>query len=154
MTYTPPLQAELEGFFLEMQVSRGCSTFSLANLPQDIRQVDATYRESGGGFWLTRVNGAVAGSIGLRVIDPRERIGEIKRYFVLSALQRRGIGGQLMAHAIEFATQAGLQKIRLDTMKNSDSALAIFKKYGFYEIPKYNSNDVAEIFMEKNLNHV
>lgn len=30
--------------------------------------------------------------------------------------------------------------------------MIVYLKNGFYEIPKYNDNNIAEIFMEKTLN--
>ncbi|MGL4995528.1 MAG: GNAT family N-acetyltransferase, partial [Deefgea sp.] len=145
ISYRPDLQEKLEAFLQIMQESRG-DTFDRFNLPQDIQNIKETYQDCGGEFWMLEDNNSIIGSIAIRVIDLEKKIGEVKRYFVLPSYQRLGIGGKLMAHAIKFATEGGLSKIRLDTMKKSESAMIVFKKYDFYEIPKYNNNHVAEIF--------
>jgi putative acetyltransferase len=150
LSFRPDLQHKLEEFLHIMQKSRGYP-FDRLNLPPDIQNIKSTYQDCGGDFWIIENNDSIIGSIAIRTIDFQAQIGEIKRYFVLPAYQRQGIGGKLMAHAINFAIGAGLNKIRLDTMKQSEPAMIVFKKYGFYEIAKYNNNDVAEIFMEKNL---
>ena len=124
------------------------------NLPPDIRDIKKAYQECGGEFWLVEDKNLIVASIAIRIIDSEQRIGEIKRFFVLPTYQRQGIGEKLMASAIRFASEGGLNKIRLDTMKNSESAMIVFKKHGFYEIAKYNNNDVAQIFMEKNLDNL
>ncbi|WP_027468511.1 GNAT family N-acetyltransferase [Deefgea rivuli] len=151
ISFRPDLQDKLEAFLQIMQESRGYS-FDRLNLPPDIRNIKETYQDCGGEFWVLEDHNSIIGSIAIRAIDPEKRIGEIKRYFVLPSYQRQGIGGKLMAHAIRFAEEVKFEKIRLDTMKKSESAIIVFKKYGFYEIPKYNNNDVAEIFMERSLN--
>ncbi|MFT3736433.1 MAG: GNAT family N-acetyltransferase [Rhodocyclaceae bacterium] len=148
--FRPEMQADLEDFLQFMQESRGYK-FDRANLPPDIANIKAAYRDCGGDFWVVKDNDTIVGSIALRTLDPHEGIAEIKRYFVLPAFQRRGIGGELMRHAIGVAIEGGVNRIRLDTMKKSEAALIVFRKFGFHEIPKYNNNEVAEIFMEKRL---
>lgn len=150
ISFRPELQDKVEQFLLFMQAQRGCS-LGLINLPPDIKHIQTSYQHCGGDFWLLMENTSVIGSIAFRTIDKEACIGEIKRYFVLPSHQRQGLGNKLMTHAISFAKSSGLRKIRLDTMKKSTAALAVFRKHGFHDIPKYNDNNIAEIFMEKSL---
>jgi ribosomal protein S18 acetylase RimI-like enzyme len=41
--------------------------------------------------------------------------------------------------------------LRLDTMKNYEKALSLYRSAGFYEIERYNDNYIAEVYMEKRL---
>lgn len=41
--------------------------------------------------------------------------------------------------------------LRLDTIRNSGPALHLFEKHGFVEIPRYNENPDADLFMELDL---
>ncbi|WP_348945114.1 GNAT family N-acetyltransferase [Chitinibacter sp. FCG-7] len=148
ISFRPELQNKVEEFLQFVQAHRGC-TLDRANLPADIKHIQASYQHDGGDFWLLLENASIIGCIAVRIIDQNACVGEIKRYFVLPSHQRQGLGGALIAHAIGFAKLSGLKKIRLDSMKQSTAALAIFRKHGFYEIPKYNDNPVAEVFMEK-----
>jgi ribosomal protein S18 acetylase RimI-like enzyme len=151
MTFHPDLQDKLEEFLQIMQTSRGYP-FDRLNLPPDIKNIKETYQDCGGEFWALEDNNLIIGSIAVRTIDSENKILEIKRYFVLPSYQKQGVGAKLMAHAISFAEKNGFNKIRLDTMRKSEAAMIVFKKHGFYEIPKYNNNHIAEIFMEKSLN--
>lgn len=96
-------------------------------------------------------NSAVIGSIGLKILNKVDKIGEIKRYFVLPSCQGKGIGTLLMEHLLLNAKENELYILRLDAMKKSIAARKIFEKYGFQEINKYNENEIAEIFMELKL---
>jgi GNAT superfamily N-acetyltransferase len=90
-------------------------------------------------------------SIGLKVLDRENSIAEIKRFFLLPEFQGFGYGKFLMKTAIDYAEEIKLRKIRLDTMKQAMTAQAIFRKFGFYEIPRYNNNEMAEYFYEINM---
>lgn len=115
-SFSPDLCDKFLAFLQIMQESRG-NPFDRANLPPDILKIKETYQDCGGDFWVLESNQMIIGCIAIRTIDAAERIGEIKRYFVLPSHQRQGIGKKLMDHAISFATQNRLNKIRLDTMK-------------------------------------
>ncbi|QGQ95022.1 GNAT family N-acetyltransferase [Paenibacillus psychroresistens] len=140
-------QDKLEYFMETMYVSRGY-VFDPEGSHSDIRSIELLYFETGGGFWLLKEEQSVIGTIGLKGIDSENRIGEIKRFFVLPEYQDKGYGKNMMSQIIEFARQAGLIKLRLDTEKQSYKAMSVFRSFGFYEIPKYNDNDIAEIFLE------
>jgi putative acetyltransferase len=132
---------------ITMYASRGF-VFDPEGLHSDIRSIELIYGETEGGFWLLKEEQSVIGTIGLKVIDTNKRIGEIKRFFVLPEYQDKGYGKSMMSQIVQFARQAELTKLRLDTEKQSYRALSVFRSFGFYEIPKYNDNDIAEIFME------
>lgn len=149
-TYIPALQTQLLDFFAIMQASRG-RTFDRLHLPVDLRDIHSSYQMPGGDFWVLHDNAQLVGTIGLRLLDAEQGIAELKRFFVLPTHQRRGIGNRLLAHALAAASIRGYQLIRLDTMRNANEAIALYKKAGFYEIAPYNDNPVAEVFMEKNL---
>jgi putative acetyltransferase len=140
-------QNQLEQFMITMYASRGF-VFDPEGLHSDIRSIELIYGETEGGFWLLKEEQSVIGTIGLKVIDSKKRIGEIKRFFVLPEYQDKGYGKSMMSQIVQFARQAELTKLRLDTEKQSYRALSVFRSFGFYEIPKYNDNDIAEIFME------
>ena len=140
-------QDQLEEFMNTMYVSRGY-VFDPEGLHSDIRSINSLYFGTGGGFWLLKEGRSVIGTIGLKGIETESKIGEIKRFFVLPEYQNKGYGKSMMSQVIEFARQAGFIKLRLDTEKQSYKAMSVFRSFGFYEIPRYNENDIAEIFME------
>jgi len=147
-------QEVLENFMKEMYEYRGYS-FDPTGLQSDIRQIEKVYFSTGGQFWVIKEDdNRIIGSIALKIIDEEEGIGEIKRFFVLPEYQGEGKGKLLMWKAIDYARSINLKKVRLDTMKGSIVARAIFQDFGFMEIPKYNDNDIAELFYELKIDHV
>lgn len=140
-------QDQLEEFMNTMYASRGY-VFDPGGSHFDIRSINRQYLETGGGFWLLKKDKNVIGTIGLKGIDSENSIGEVKRFFVIAEYQDKGYGKSMMSQIIDFARQAGFKKLRLDTEKQSFKALSVFRSFGFYQIPKYNDNDIAEIFME------
>ena len=141
-------QNKLEDFMNIVYSVRGYK-FDAFGLHRDVRNINEIYKISGGDFWIIKDNDLIIGSIALKLINQKEKIGEIKRYFVLPNYQGKGFGKMLMEFLINESKNRGLLKLRLDTMKESLKAISIFRKYGFYEIQKYNDNDIAEIFMER-----
>lgn len=150
LSFYAGLQNQLEQFLQLICDSRGHS-FDPKGRQSDIRHIAQIYQRDGGDFWVMQSGGAIIGCIALKALDPQLGIAEVKRYFVSPARQGQGLGQKLIAHALAHATKNQFVTLRLDTMKSSHAALHIFKKIGFYEIAKYNDNDVAEIFMERTL---
>ena len=58
---------------------------------------------------------------------------------------------ELLRHALRHATEAGFEKARLDTIRNTGPAVRLFERHGFVEIPRYNDNRYADLFMELSL---
>jgi ribosomal protein S18 acetylase RimI-like enzyme len=54
----------------------------------------------------------------------------------------------VLRHAIRHAAEAGFEKVRLDTIRNTGPAVRLFERHGFVEIPRYNDNPDADLFME------
>ncbi|QIR35928.1 GNAT family N-acetyltransferase [Tolypothrix sp. PCC 7910] len=150
ISYSYEFQASLEKF-LEITLSYTGYKFDPTGLHSDIRNIEKIYQSPGGNFWIMIENGAVIGSIALKILNKIDKIGEIKRYFVLPLYQGKGIGTLLMEHLLLNAQKNELNILRLDTMRKSTAARKIFEKYEFQEINKYNANEVAEIFMELKL---
>jgi ribosomal protein S18 acetylase RimI-like enzyme len=93
--------------------------------------------------------GEIVGTAGVRSLEPA--IGEIKRMWVRPGCQGLGLGRQLMDRCLEEARALGFQVIRLDTERQMEAALHLYRSYGFTEIPDYNGNVRAQIWMERKL---
>ncbi len=145
--YSEDLQSMLEDFLESAYMIRGLK-YEPDGLQSDTRNIRQTYYKDGGFFWVVKDEVSIVGSIALKILNQENRIGEIKRFFVLPSAQNSGLGTKLMKKLIIEAQESGIKRLRLDTMKKSVNALSLFKKFGFREIEKYNDNDLAEIFME------
>jgi putative acetyltransferase len=79
--------------------------------------------------------------IGCTAVRPIEnKVCELKRMYVMPAHQQKGIAQALLQKAIQFARQAGYQKIRLDTLSSMVPAMRLYEKNGFHQIPAYYFN--------------
>jgi ribosomal protein S18 acetylase RimI-like enzyme len=89
--------------------------------------------------------------------DPTsERICEMKRLYVRPQFRGQRIGQQLIDTLISAAREIGYTRLRLDTIVgHMDKAIALYRSYGFKEIPSYRLNPVeGVIYMELDLTRV
>lgn len=68
------------------------------------------------------------------------RIAELKRMYVRPDARGRGIGLALGRGAVEFARSAGYEQIWLDSEPEFLPAIAVYRKLGFIDIPRYNDD--------------
>jgi putative acetyltransferase len=116
----------------------------------DIRDIEDIYINNLGAFHVIEIDERICGSVGVRRFC--EDIAELKRLYVAREHRGAGFGHALCETALSDAMRLGYRRIRLDTTTRSQAALSLFRKLGFQEIPKYNADPYAEIFMEKALN--
>ena len=84
---------------------------------------------------------------------------EIKRLYVPPAGRGRGIGRALVEAAIEAARNEGALALRLDTSRNLEPAIGLYRSLGFKDRPPYPESDHFDdsivgpylVFMEKRL---
>lgn len=81
---------------------------------------------------VAEVEGRVVGTLTLNVRDGRQaHVGHIGM-MVHDDFQGRGVGSALMAAAIELAEKwLGLHRIDLEVYTDNESALALYRKFGF-----------------------
>jgi ribosomal protein S18 acetylase RimI-like enzyme len=90
--------------------------------------------------------GQVIGTAGVRQLEPG--VGELKRMWIRPARQGRGLGRQLLDRCLAEARRLGFSRVRLDTQRRMQSALALYRAYEFREVADYNGNPRAEVWME------
>jgi len=113
----------------------------------DIRDIDRVYLQNTGSFHVIDERDEICGCVGVRKFS--DEVAELKRLYVAQKCRSRGLGQVLCLNAIRDACGFGYKFLRLDTTTKSKAALALFKKLGFSEIGRYNSDPFAEIFMER-----
>ncbi len=67
---------------------------------------------------------------------------EMKRLYVRPAARGRGIGVALVTAIIQSAQELGYAQMKLDTLPSMTDALALYRRFGFSEIPPYYHNPV------------
>jgi putative acetyltransferase len=135
--------------FLQIAFSELDKQFLPDQKDSDIKNINDVYIWNRGSFHVIEVNGQICGSVGIRKYS--EEVAELKRLYVSKECRGCGLGKALCVAAIEDAQDLGYRYLRLDTTFRSKVAFELFKKLGFQEIERYNSNLLAEIFMEKPL---
>jgi len=93
--------------------------------------------------------GEVVGTAGVRRLGPD--LGELKRMWIRPERQGGGLGRRLLAHCLDEARRLGLRRLRLDTQRRMEAALRLYRSHDFHEIPDYNGNPRAEVWMEATL---
>ncbi|MFL6348797.1 MAG: GNAT family N-acetyltransferase [Nitrososphaeraceae archaeon] len=93
----------------------------------------------------------IIGTTAVRNLKQFESTCELKRMYVSNDFRRLGIGQKLLDTAIGFAKSAGYSRMVLDSSKALHAARALYLKSGFVDIPRYNDNHRADVFMERRL---
>jgi putative acetyltransferase len=104
----------------------------------ELAALPAPYVPPEGALLIARAGNEAAGCVALRPLAAR--IGEMKRLYVRPAYRNTGLGRRLVETVIDAARRAGCSELRLDTLPRLSSALALYQRLGFKEIPPYNSS--------------
>lgn len=76
---------------------------------------------------------------------------EIKRMWIAADRRGSGLAGRLIARVEEVARELGITLLRLDTNRALPDAIAMYRHWGWREIPRFNDDPYAEVFFEKAL---
>ena len=133
-------------------------------LDSDILAIDESYNKSNGScFWLAEMvvndddyysnthQQKILGTTAVRNLKQFESTCELKRMYVLRDFRRLGLGQKLLDIAIDFAKGIGYSRMVLDSSKTLYAARTLYLKNGFVDIPRYNDNYRADVFMERRL---
>ena len=148
---------------MDMSISRNMNLEILPafDYPQEVRALFSEYTdmliENDPSFakYLTLQNydeeiAQTAGCIGLRRLDSENC--EMKRLYVRPEFRGRQIGDGLVRRIIADAKETGYSHMLLDTLPFLESALRMYKRFGFYEIPCYNNSPMeSSIYMKLDL---
>ena len=122
----------------------------IQNYDEEIEHLEKKYGPPGGRLYIAYVDSQPAGCIGLRRIN--DESCEIKRLYVRPEFRRAGLGRLLVERIIRDAKTEGYRCILLDTLPFLESAMRLYKAYGFYEIESYNDSPLeTSIFMRMDI---
>ena len=79
------------------------------------------------------------------------RWGEVKRVWVSPSTRGMGLATRLMARIETAARDLGMTLLRLDTNSALPEAVAMYRKAGWTEIPRFNDDPYPDVFFEKGL---
>ncbi len=122
----------------------------IQNYEEEIKHLEVKYGTPNGRLYLAYYEDQLAGCIGLRKIDDKNC--EMKRLYVRPEFRGKHIGNQLIQKIIEDAKVIGYSYMLLDTLPFLESAIHMYKKFGFYEIESYNNSPMdTSIYMKLDL---
>ena len=115
----------------------------------DIDGVEQTYFDNKGIFLVMTDENQIIATGAIRRID--DTTCELKRVWLLFDYHGRGLGYHMIQELFAFARETGYRRIRLETDRCSQRrAYDLYKRLGFYEIPRYSDN-TDDVAMEKAL---
>lgn len=115
------------------------------------------YAPPDGNLWFARVDGAVAGVVGLRPFGSDGRLRgccEMKRLWVRPGYRGLGLGRRLAVKTLEAAEALGYRRMVLDTVHHMTEAQSLYASLGFRD----RSAQVRDphpklVYMERDLGH-
>lgn len=111
------------------------------------------YRPPRGTFLVVVREGDVLGCAGLRTIATAQgsEVAEIKRMWVSPALRGQGAGRALVDRLHDEARRIGHRQVVLDSRRELADARRLYLAAGYVEIPRYNDNADATVWMRADL---
>lgn len=119
----------------------------LQKYDHELEDLEDKYGLPYGRLYLVFYDGDLAGCIGLRKLDNENC--EMKRLYVKPQFRGKKIASFLVKHIIEEARKIGYKHILLDTLPFLETAINMYKNYGFYEIESYNNSPMDNLIYLK-----
>ncbi|TAJ32808.1 MAG: GNAT family N-acetyltransferase [Reyranella sp.] len=143
----------IAGLFREYAGSLGFS-LDYQDFETELAGLPGKYVPPDGALLLATVDGAAAGAVALRQLEPG--ICEMKRLYVRPNYRNerledgQSIGRALARRIVEVGRDAGYRRLRLDTIGDRmEAAIKLYRSMGFTEIAPYYPSPVAgTVYME------
>lgn len=150
------LQKQL-GEFYEKCLPESGRSFEPDGKHKELTDVASNYRH----FWVMMDDDQeIVGTIAIKSLpyDPKyaefmhRNACEVKHLYLLNEFQGKGLGEKMLSFALDQAKLFGYTWAYLDSNRErSAKAIELYEQFGFEEIPPYNENQNANIYMRKRL---
>jgi GNAT superfamily N-acetyltransferase len=136
----------LRALWLEYWQSLGFSP-GFQNFAAEMKDLPGKYAEPRGRLLIASVETRTAGAAAFRAL--RADACEAKRLYVRPQYRGFGLGSALLNRLIEEARNAGYDKMYADTLTSMDSAMRLYRAFGFREVASYSTTPTpGAIFLE------
>ncbi len=116
----------------------------------EFTDLECKYGMPEGRLYVAYYDECLAGCIALRKMN--DNSCEMKRLYVKSEFRNKGIGSMLIGKILDDARVIGYDQVFLDTANFLNSAIHLYKKYGFREIDAYYYNPMkSAVYMKLDL---
>lgn len=119
----------------------------IQNFEEELNHLDHKYGSPEGRLYLVYGDGMLVGCVGLKKVD--EENCEVKRLYVKPAFRGHRIGDVMVARLISDAREIGYRHLLLDTLPFLRTAIKMYQRLGFYEIPSYNGSPMDNLIYMK-----
>ena len=127
-TYSGKYDGEIIDLILDIQNNESKIDLSLEEQP-DLMDIKRCYQQGGGEFWIAMENGKVIGTIGIMMKE--NRCAVMKKFFVDAEYRSQKVGLALYKKLLEYAENAGVKHIILDTPSVAKASHRFYEKAGF-----------------------
>lgn len=135
--------------FISLCYNKIGRTIDIDGKDKDLLNIEQEYCSSGGNLFVLLDDKCIVGTIAVKFFYlPKGYVGEIHRFYIHPEHQRKGFGTKLLDFIYCYAKENGASYLRCTTEYRLSNAIALFKKRGAYEIPKYRKSH-AEAFFER-----
>src|SRR4051812_5676932 len=103
-----------------------------ATTDADLADIEGNYASRGGSFDVVEDEApthAIIGCVGLFRVEASTC--ELRKMYLLREHRGRGIGSELLRHAIDSARRLGFSRMTLETASVLTEAIALYKRHGF-----------------------
>jgi GNAT superfamily N-acetyltransferase len=123
---------------------------SFQDFHHELATLPGKYAPPDGTVILASHRGVPCGCVALRKID--RLTCEMKRLYVRPEKRGLRIGRELVRRILEDALARGYSAMRLDTLRTMESAVSLYRSFGFREIAPYIFNPIpGALYMERSL---
>jgi ribosomal protein S18 acetylase RimI-like enzyme len=137
----PEILALLDLYYNEWDIWQRDSSTTIRNL----------LRHPGLGFFLAEVDNLPAGCVLCRPLPHIENAAECKRLYVAPGFRGHHLADLLMQELESAAKREGKHWVYLDSKPEFSTAIALYRRRGYVDTPRYNDNAQATVFLRKNL---
>ena len=114
---------------------------------KDMDDIQKNYLNNGGIFLVIEDENQIIGTGAIRQLE--DKACELKRLWLLTEYHGQGLGYRMLQELLSIAREMGYKRIRLETAPvHQKRALELYRRVGFYEIPRYDTTHEDDIAME------
>ena len=134
----PAMQEIFQEYTDSLQVDLGFQHYD-----EELQDLDKKYGLPQGRLYAVHVDGRLAGCLAFHALT--DDVCEFKRLYVRPVFRGRGLSRRLMEQGFADAAAIGYREVRLDTLESLKSAVALYARLGFAEMPAYYANPLPGV---------